>query len=169
VARDESARTLYDKHMGALYRLLQRSLPRLRNGTSPRHPQNQGDATYCARRTPDDGYIDWDGSAHQIWTLIRASGEPYPGAYTYVNGRILRIWSADLAGPLPYVGQTGQVQVVEEQSALVRCGDGEHLRLSRVQFEEEPIRTAAETLKKHQRLGLLPWQLLPLAERARRC
>ena len=41
------------------------------------------DAFRCYPRIPEDGWIDWQQEAQQIHRLVRASGPPLPGAYTY--------------------------------------------------------------------------------------
>ena len=71
VEPDETAASLYGKHMAALERLLIESVPRLAAATAPRIPQDHRQATWCAKRTPDDGWIPWQRDADEIWTLIR--------------------------------------------------------------------------------------------------
>lgn len=45
------------------------------------------DVLRCYPRVPGDSYIEWDKTCTEIDRLIRASGPPFQGAYTYVNGR----------------------------------------------------------------------------------
>ena len=52
----------------------------------------QGQATYCITRLPQDGLIDWHQSSLQINRLVRALTHPYPGAFTYYNGKKMIIW-----------------------------------------------------------------------------
>lgn len=159
VAPDETAATLYAKHMDALGRMLSAVAPRLASGDAPRTPQDHSRATYCARRTMRDGWIDWDRPAREVWTLIRASGDPYPGAFTVHGDAKLVVWTADYIGTAPYVGLPGQVQALSADGALVRCGDGEHVLLRTVQLGDGPRAGAAEVLKNHVRLGIDPWEL----------
>lgn len=52
---------------------------------------NSADAFRCYPRLPEDGYINWNMPAEYIHSLIRASGAPYDGAYTfYMAGDILK-------------------------------------------------------------------------------
>jgi methionyl-tRNA formyltransferase len=154
VAADETARTLYQKQVRALSAMLDEALPLLRNGTAPRTPQDHARATYCAKRTAEDGLIDWSASARQVWTLIRAVGDPYPGAFTYHRRRRMVIWAAEYVGDGPYTGLPGQVQALLDSGALVQCGDGKHVLLRTVQREQEERRPAADVLKNHERLGI---------------
>lgn len=159
VAPDETAATLYARHMEALRRMLAVAVPLLAAGNAPRLPQDHSLATYCARRTAADGWIDWSRPAREVWTLVRASSDPYPGAFTIHRGERLVVWEAELAGAGPYVGTAGQVQALAEGGALVRCGDGEHVLLRVVQLGDGPRLPAAEVLKNHVRLGPDPWAL----------
>lgn len=161
VAPDETARSLYDKHLEALGRSLITALPLLDAANPPRLVQDHDRATYCARRTRDDGLIDWASSAASVWTLVRATGDPYPGAFSFRGGRRLTVWEADHVGAGPYWGLPGQVQALVGSDALVQCGDGEHLLLRTVQLEGEQRAAAADVLRVHERLGV-DWPRLVL-------
>lgn len=125
VAADETAKSLYLKQTGALARMLPRAIALVRSGNAPRIEQDHSQATYCAKRTLDDGSIDWHAPAHAILRLVRAVGAPYPGAFTTSGGRRLFI---DAAAPFAesdrYVGLAGQVQCYRGDGFVVRCGDG---------------------------------------------
>ena len=151
---DETVTTLYHKHCQSLERLLSQALPMLLAGNPPRIPQEHSRATYCAKRVPNDGLIDWNLPAESVWTLIRAVGKPYPGAFTFLKGKKLFIWEADYVGEGPYWGLPGQVQAVLETGTLVQCGDGKHVLLKLVQLENEPQLSANLLLKNHEKLGI---------------
>lgn len=154
VAPDETAATLYAKHMAALDRMVGALAPALRDGTAPRRPQDHSRATWCARRTAADGLIDWSRPAREVWALVRAAGTPYPGAFTFGGRTRVTILEADYAGPAPYVGLDGQVQALLPGGALVRCGDGEHLLVKTVRLGDGLPAPATSVLKNHARLGL---------------
>lgn len=154
VAPDETAATLYAKHGVALRRMLGQAVPMLKAGTAPRAPQDHTRASYCAKRTPDDGLIDWTGTADAAWTLIRAAGDPYPGAFTYQGERRVAVWAAEYVGEAPHSGLPGQVQALSDEGALVQCGDGGHVLLTTVQREGEERATAGRVLRMHERLGI---------------
>ncbi|HYG68630.1 MAG TPA: formyltransferase family protein, partial [Anaeromyxobacteraceae bacterium] len=110
VAPDETARSLYDKHLRALEAMLPEVLHTLATGTAPRIPQDHARATWCAKRTAQDGELDWQRPAEELWTLIRAVGRPYPGAFTRTPaGQKLTIWTADLVERAPHIALPGQI------------------------------------------------------------
>jgi methionyl-tRNA formyltransferase len=125
IAEDETARTLYVKQTDALARMLPRAVALVEEGNAPRMEQNHDLASYCAKRTADDGLISWTDPAEAILRLVRAVGDPYPGAFTLASGAKLTIDSASLfAESGRYIGLPGQVQVHTREGFVVRCGDG---------------------------------------------
>lgn len=165
LAPDETAASLYRKHADALAAMMAEVVPLLAAGSAPRTPQDHSRATYCARRTIRDGWIDWMRPAREIWTLIRATGDPYPGAFTVIGDSRLTIWAADYVGSAPYSGLAGQVQTLSDDGALVKCGDGQHVLVKAVQLEGGPKTSPTKILKNHARLGLDAWDLLQMAQR----
>jgi methionyl-tRNA formyltransferase len=45
--------------------------------------QDEADATFFGKRTPEDGLINWNWEFQQIYNWVRAQSFPYPGAYTF--------------------------------------------------------------------------------------
>jgi methionyl-tRNA formyltransferase len=81
----------------------------------------------CFPRTPADGWIEWAQDAALLARLVRASAEPFDGAFTAVAGQRLTIWRAH-AERLPYehLGVPGQVVELRRGSGevAVLCGAG---------------------------------------------
>lgn len=125
VAPDETARSLYEKHKRALARLAPQAVATVAGDGGGGMPQNHSLASYCAKRTAEDGLIDWREPAATILRLIRAVGDPYPGAFTFEKGEKIMIESARaFAPPGRYFGMPGQVQSHTEAGFTVLCGDG---------------------------------------------
>ncbi|MFS0850383.1 methionyl-tRNA formyltransferase [Novosphingobium panipatense] len=125
VARDETARSLYDKHMDALGALLREVLPKLASGQQPRTPQDDRFATWATKRTPADGRIDWQESATSIHRLVRAVGSPYPGAFTTLGSRHLTVSGTRLvSGTERHHAMPGQIVAKIGDSLVVQTGDG---------------------------------------------
>lgn len=123
VGPDETAATLYAKHMQGLSTMLGRSLTALARGETCRVVQDERCATWAARRTPQDGRIDWTCSADAVARLIRASGHPYPGAWTNVGDACVHIWSsrASMIGDR-HQARPGQVIEATAYDFTVLCG-----------------------------------------------
>lgn len=125
VGRDETAQTLYDRHMDALSAMLKECLPALARGERRRTVQDHRFATWAAKRTPADGLVDWTRSAVDIDRLVRAVGRPYPGAFTYSQGEKLVIWKSEvLIGDWRYHARPGQLVAREADMLVVATGEG---------------------------------------------
>jgi methionyl-tRNA formyltransferase len=125
VAPDETAESLYAKHMSALNGMTPKALSMIQSGTPPRVVQDHNQATYCARRRPEDGLINWLLAAEEIHRFVRAVGAPYPGAYSNYGGENMYVDKANfIANSHQFVGLSGQVQTYTERGFIVRCGDG---------------------------------------------
>jgi len=128
--------------------LLERNLDDLINGTVRLYPQDHSRATYTCKRIPEGNRIDWAASSESIYNLVRAVSVPYPGAYTYLSGRKMRVWSARrVTNVRRYVGRVpGRViEVRPGEGAVVLTGDGA-LLLTQVQMEGDGIICAADVL-----------------------
>ena len=73
-------------------RLLRRSWKSLLSGNPSCTPQDLGQASYFGGRKPEDGRIDWSASAEEIYNLVRAVTQPWPGAFTTWGEKKLFIW-----------------------------------------------------------------------------
>jgi len=139
VAPMETAATLYAKHMRALAIMLDRSLGRIAAGEMPRMVQDESCATWAARRTPMDGLIDWRQSAADVLRLIRATGHPYPGAFTRSSGADLHIWEAalsDVGGR--HAASAGQVIARTAESFTLYCGQATALTVTQWSGLDKP-------------------------------
>jgi len=103
------------------------------DGKVPSKIQDSSMATYCAQRFPDDGQIEWSCTARQVVDFVRAQSNPYPGAFTYLNGQKVTIQHAAI-WPFLYFGRPGQVAQVSEEEVLIICGDNKAVRISSVEL-----------------------------------
>lgn len=134
---DDVSSLIYD----AIDRALDQWLPRLKNGDLSATPQDPAQASWLGKRTPDDGWIDWNQPATAIHALIRASATPHPGAFSFLRSSSslpkLLIWRATLSNE-PFKGTTGHIlDVSPEKGALVQCGNG-LLRIQHYEFADAP-------------------------------
>lgn len=126
VAADETATTLYARHMQLLERLMGDALAAISAGAAPRQVQDERFATWAARRTQECGRIDWAQDARSIDCLVRAVARPYPGARTRIasSDQDLIVWQARVASEgHRHQARTGQVIARSDSSFTVLCGD----------------------------------------------
>jgi methionyl-tRNA formyltransferase len=120
ISFEDTAHTLAVKLVEASRLVMRETVPLLESGTFERRPQ-VGTSSYYGGRGPEDGIIDWSGSADQIYNLTRAVTHPYPGAFTFLEGKQLLIWKT-----LPETGSTNYPPgtVVSTSPLRVQAGRG---------------------------------------------
>lgn len=93
-------------------------------------PQNHSQASYAPMLKKEDGKIDWKKSAEEIRNLIRGA-LPWPGAYTTLEGKLLKIYKARVSEGS---GRLGEVIKLNSESLRVATGMGA-LDLLEIQIE----------------------------------
>jgi methionyl-tRNA formyltransferase len=138
----DTALDVFNKVTGAAVTVIRRAWPLLAAGTAPRIPMDLKAGSYYGGRKPGDGLIDWTKPAVQIYNLIRGVTHPYPGAFTYLDGRKVIVWSA-----WPVEGSGDPGNVVSLDPLLVGTGDG-LLEIRSLQVEGQ-VESAPENLGKN--------------------
>ena len=147
ITSDDTAHSLFLKLAHAARLLMKEVLPQLLAGSFARKPQ-EGPSSYYGGRRPEDGLIDWHKDARAVYNLIRAVTHPYPGAYTFFEGKKLLIWKAH---PEEAVHKAPCGTVISTNPLLVAAEHGA-LRLASLQLDGES-ELPAETFLKVHRLG----------------
>jgi methionyl-tRNA formyltransferase len=88
---DDTALEVFQKVTCAAEIALNRCLPALIAGTAQALPQDLSKGAYFGGRRAEDGKIDWLLDAQAVHNLVRAVAPPYPGAYTLLAGKPMRI------------------------------------------------------------------------------
>ncbi len=135
ITDDDTALTLYRKIVPLGADLIRQYHPLIATGTAPRRAQDLSQGSYFGRRRPADGHIDWHWPARRIFNLVRAVTHPYPGAFGFLDGRKVYVWSAKIAAETGVRGAPGEIIAERTDGAIeVAVGDGSVL-LCRVQIE----------------------------------
>jgi methionyl-tRNA formyltransferase len=135
---DDLAVEVFGKVTGAAERVLRRSLPRLIDGTAVLHPQELSRGSYFGGRRPEDGRIDWSAPAKRIHDLVRAVAPPYPGAFTEIEGKRLRILRTRRCAEQSDVPASPYLNAREGRCHAV-CADGDRLELLEVELDGRPL------------------------------
>jgi methionyl-tRNA formyltransferase len=100
----------------------------------------------CYPRLPEDSQVNWNESAINICRLIRASSEPYNGAYSFLNGEKVIIWRAAVL-PLEekFMAIPGHVTGIQKNSNFIHvaCGEG-MLELQEIEYKGKRTAPAEE-------------------------
>ncbi len=134
----DTAEQAFRKVLPCARRVLGRTIDALFAGTAIETPQDESQATYFGGRKPEDGRIDWTKSSAQIFNLIRAVTDPYPGAFTECGGGSrLMIWWAEPDSSATR-GRRGQAGEVLSISPLVIASGDAALELIKTEWRGGP-------------------------------
>jgi len=125
ISEQDDVASLVDKLMLAMASALDALIPSMCSNTLNFMIQDESLATYYEKRSPDDGLIDWHRSADQINRLIRATTEPYPGAYSFVSDQKITIFVSEIFTEQRVRGVVGSIVLLGNNgSFVVQCGSG---------------------------------------------
>ena len=93
------------------------AVDQVRDGTAPKVPQNEEEATYEGWCRKEQVEIDWSQPLETVCNLIRGA-DPQPGAWSTHGGQELQIYEARRL-PGTTDGQPGEITAVDEESFSV--------------------------------------------------
>ena len=140
---EETGGSLFEKLASLGGKMILSTLKGLEDGSIIPRAQGEMTTPYAKMLTKAMGEIDWSMDAASIERLVRGLN-PWPSAYTYVDGKALKIWKARVeageAGNEP--GQVG----VSKDRLLVETGNGV-LSILELQLEGKKRMEAAAFLR----------------------
>ena len=131
--KEETGGSLFGKLAQAGAELLIKTLPSIEQGTvTPEKQPQESPTPYAAMITKQMGLMDFSKPAAELERLVRGLN-PWPSAYTFVNGKTLKVWKSVL-GQETSDAEPGTVMGTDAQGIHVACKDGV-LILTEVQLE----------------------------------
>jgi methionyl-tRNA formyltransferase len=146
---DDTAQDVFDKVTWAAELVLYRSLTLLIAGQAPAQPLNLKEGSYYGGRRPEDGTIDWEGSAETVHNLIRSVAPPYPGAFCVLDSVPMRILRSHVDTEPARHPHRAPCFYWEAGRCYADCRDGRRLHISN--FELKGQRISPEAF--HARFG----------------
>ena len=151
---DETAGQLHDRLAQIGADLLFETVEKIAQGKAMRMPQSDEEATPAPKLKKEDGRIDWSRDAEDIRNQIRGMN-PFPGAYSEIHGRKVKIYKASLVVRNGREEMTpGEVVRIDDREGLtVSTGRG-YLSLLEVQPEGKRRMNGPEFVRGyHPRVG----------------
>jgi len=118
--------------------------------------QNEKNILRTFPRNKIDGKIDWNKTTNEIDRLIRASGFPFFGAYSYFVNSKLIIMKAEISKPkFVYYAEPGQViSRNKDGSVSIACKNG-FIVLNEVMYKNRIFKKPSELIKTiHTKLSM---------------
>ncbi len=141
---DETGGSLFERLALEGAKLCVKTMEAIEKGTAVYTPQDHAQATHTTMIKKQMGIIDWSMGARQIECLIRGLN-PWPSAYTMLEGRTLKIWKAKTNEENKQV-LPGTVTEVTKKEIYVQTGNGQ-LILEEIQLEGKKRMTAEAFLR----------------------
>ncbi|HCW7015905.1 TPA: bifunctional UDP-4-amino-4-deoxy-L-arabinose formyltransferase/UDP-glucuronic acid oxidase ArnA [Citrobacter farmeri] len=121
ISSDDTAFTLHHKLCQTARRVLEQALPAIERKETHDVQQNESEATYFGRRTPEDCFLTWNRPATTLHNMVRAVAAPWPGAFSYSGTQKFTIWSSRVHAQ----SQTAQPgTVISVSPLLIACSEG---------------------------------------------
>ena len=96
LAEDETSGSLFEKMMALGAETLLETLEGLEKGSITPEKQGESPTAYAKMLTKEMGHIDFTRKAAELDCFVRGMN-PWPSAYTRYQGKVLKIWEADVA------------------------------------------------------------------------
>jgi len=124
IKEDDTSLTLTEKLSQLAAELLVGSLKQIKDNDHKLMPQ-AGPVSFAPKLKKEDGLIDWEKPAQNIYNLIRGCLS-WPGAFTHYKGKLLKIYKAGVCrfAGLPVCRLPGQVIKVDKDGIIVATGEG---------------------------------------------
>ncbi len=147
ITHSETGGSLHDKLAVLGAEALREALALFRQDKLVARPQDETQVSYAALIKKEDGRIDWSQDASSIERRIRAF-HPWPSAFTTVQGKLLKIYSARLEQSPISPAAPGTVLASAPNQLLIATGSGA-LALEEVQLAGKKRLPIAAFLKGH--------------------
>lgn len=122
IKHDDTVGDLHDRMADKGAELLIKTLKDIKAGTAPRTAQDDDKATFAYKIDKSLGEINWNQSAETIYNLVRGVN-PWPGAYTYLNGERIKIWQVEISEQ-ESDEEAGVIIKADNNEILVQSGEG---------------------------------------------
>ncbi len=121
IGPEETAGELHDRLASLGRKTMEETLQQLCAGTLQREVQDDEQSTYASMMKKEDGRIDWGRSSLEIHNHVRGL-DPWPGAYTSLNGELLKL--AKTSPDVNDGGKAGTVVSAASSGVRIACGSG---------------------------------------------
>jgi methionyl-tRNA formyltransferase len=135
IGTDEDAISLTERLSQIAGECLIDGLNMILSGNAIYRKQDASNATYAPKIKISDGLIQWGLDATGIYNRIRAF-VPFPCAWTYFRGKILKIWKATIVSTEKFFLKPGTISDIKKNGLVVMCGRGSIL-VKEVQMESK--------------------------------
>jgi len=150
VSNDDTAITLEGKLSGMAAQLVLAVLSSLEENDYNLMPQDEDNIGFAPKLKKEDGRIDWNKPAWDIYNLIRGCIS-WPGAFTYYKGKLLKIYKARVSSQVRKFASSNPGEILEasKEGIVVSTGKG-NIIIEELQIEGKRRMKAEEFISGHK-------------------
>lgn len=150
IYEEDTSISLQEKLSHIAAQLLLDSLKAIGNNTFTLTDQDENQVSFAPRLKKQDGLINWNNSATNIYNQIRGCMD-WPGTFTYYKGRLLKIYKAKvirLSGD-QVIRDPGEIIRVSKEGIAVACAK-DSLIIQELQIEGKRKMKVVEFIAGHR-------------------
>ena len=152
IDEEDTYGTLYEKLKVVGGSLIVKTLENIAEGIATRKKQSD-DYTLAPMIEKQMGQINWNESAEKIKNLIRGFN-PVPGAYTYYNGEMMKIWSAEVVKDA-VLSIPGTILKADKKDGILVATGHNSILIKELQMPNSKKMLAKDYLNGHNISGVL--------------
>ena len=124
ISPEDTVASLYFKRLYPIgVRMLAETVRMIGEGKAPRIKQDNSQASYQPVIQEKHVIIDFGRSVQNVHNLIRGSN-PNPGATTYLRGKKIKIWNAQIISENFIQSRPGEILQIVPQGIIIASADG---------------------------------------------
>lgn len=145
IAADETGGSLHDKLSVLGAEALCEALPKIIDGSLKAVPQGEMTTPYAKQLSKEIGKLDFTRPAEELERYVRGLN-PWPGTYTFLSGKLLKIWKADVTELPADAGEPGTITDITAEAFTFVTAEG-GLRILELQPEGKKRMKTADFLR----------------------
>ncbi|MGG1398336.1 methionyl-tRNA formyltransferase [Bacillus salipaludis] len=145
ITDDDNVGTLHDKLSKAGADLLSETIPKLLADSLTPIPQEDAAASFASNIKREQEKIDWGKTGEEIYNHIRGLN-PWPVAFTLMNGQVLKIWKAEKVRGSK-INIPGTIVEVETDGLVVSTGNETAIKITELQPSGKTKMTGKDFLR----------------------
>ena len=150
ISEDDTSVTLEEKLSSLAAQFLLDAIKSIENKDYHLTAQDKTKVSLAPKLKKEDGQINWEKSGQDICNLIRGV-LPWPGAFTYYNSKLLKIYRAEVIRLLghPVIRSPAQIIEISKEGIVVSAAQ-DNLIIKELQIEGKRIMQAGEFIAGHK-------------------
>jgi methionyl-tRNA formyltransferase len=133
IGENETGGELFERLSAISGQLVREELPRFVRGELTPRPQPTEGITHARMIEKSDGVLDFSQAAQAVHDRARGF-YPWPGAFTSLSGKRIKVHRTRLVARSGKLGEPGQVLAAAADGIVVACGEGA-IRLEELQLD----------------------------------